>query len=530
MSNETQQIDGSSTESADGDVSLGKPVTRRRAIQIGGAALATAATAGSASAQENTNEATDVMIDFSADLAHDPWIPGSITVVEHKSGMGDLGFTNDNGEQVSLNDHGYVLASDRSDSDTPTAVNPITLQAANIQADEFTDFPRGVTDADDDPVSATDAANWALDESGTAGTLTVENADRDSLRVAATGQTSGDVATARFTDFDVTSGIARKFLQVVQNVDVLDGVVEFRVESSAGNTLVARNDAAGDVATEAVLTATTGASQVGQARLGELGSLDDITAIEIAIVDGDGDVTIHGLNVERESAWTFGSQEFVNADDEVETRTVENPSGEFSITSLSTLPSEFSEAVINNKMIDFEIRASELPTAQIWAREKDTPDTYNYAKELDMFVQFEGVTAYDLTNQTFGSLFDVVEFPPGRYRALQAATGFDAVESWEDIEAISWTDRSGEPSTDGEQIEMLSNLSAADVTGWRARIEMSEDRLATLTSTGGGGAAVGVSGSGDGFDYLTTVVFGTVAGLGVLFRSKLMAIVNMFRS
>lgn len=483
-------------------------LTRRGSMQAAaGAAAMLTLGVGSAAAQESVN------INFSADYVHNPFMTASATVVEHNAGMNELEYTADDGSTASWRNAGFGLAPDNDDGETPN--NPVTLSAADIQSTEYTDFPRGEEDSEGEPISALDADHWTV-----TGTAVVSNADRDALTVS-----GEDGDTARFESVDITSGVARKWLQIVQDIPDLTGVIEYRVEDSTEATLTVEADSAGDTATDAVITDTTGPSQASQVRLGELGDLEDIVAVEIAFVGGSGETTIHGLNLEKESRWQFGTEQYYDAEDEqLKTQTVYEPSGDYSIQSLDTLPSEFGESKINGVSYDMEAQASELPQAQVWARVKDTPDTYTYPKELEMFVFFEAPTAYDLEEVDFGELYDVVEFPSGRYRALEAATGFDEPDSWDDVDSISWTDRSGEIGSDGEELEMLSPLSATDLVGWRARIEMSENRVDAITAVGGGGA-VGTSGS-SGFNYWLTTILGVLGGGAVMFRKQILGLIG----
>lgn len=536
MSANSQRSDDESIESNDGDAVLDREVSRREAIGIGAAAATAAMTvgvgAGSAAA------ATEATIDFASERAHDPWIPGSVTVVEHKSGMDELGYTDDSGNNVSLRDDGFVVAS-RQDPDTPH--NPIEIAAADIKADEFSAFPRGETYDDDNDtstdevdVTALDATHWAVDESGTAGTMSVSDGDGDTLSVSTASQVAGDVATARFTDFEITSGISRKFLQGVVDVNTLESgvIVEISAEDSAGVQVTSEIRPDGDTSTESVWSSSLGNSQVGESRVGELETaqgvtLDDIVAIEIAVIDANADLTFHGFNAEKESEWTFGDYEFLNSDSEVETEARTEPSGRFTITSLSTLPTEFADSRIMSVGYDFEVRASELPGAKVWARSQDSPDTYDRPKEIEIYVEFEGLTAYDLENMTFDSLMDTTQFPAGRYRDYEAATGFTEPDDWQDVDDISWTDRTGSISDSGQDVEMLSTISSTDLSGFHGRIVVSEEELSAMTMSGAG-AAVAVEDEG-GFNYALTVLAGVFGGAGILFRKHILGLFGGLR-
>ena len=483
----------------------------RRGFMQATAATAAVVTLGAGSAAAAPGDT--VNYNFSDSLAHDPYIPASATVVDHASGMSELEYTADDGSTASLREFGYVLAPD--DDDGETANNPVSLSAAAIRTDEYTAFPRGEFDADDEPISALDADQWS-----TTGTMVVSNADRNALTVS-----GGDGDTARFEAVDITSGVSRKWLQIVQDVVDLTGSVEYRLEDSSGETVVVSNDPAGDTATDDVLTDVTGESQVGQVRVGELGSLSDIVALEVATVGGSGEVTIHGLNLDRESRWEFGTEQYYDAADErLTTRTVYEPAGEYSIRSLETLPSEFRESRIHGVSYDLQMLASELPQAQVWARFNETPETFTFPQELELFVYFEAPTAYDLEAVEFERLNDTPTFPSGRYNAYGAASGFDAPESWDDVDSITFTSRLGEISSDTE-VDMLSPLNASDLVGFYLKTEMDEDMADRLTAMGGG--AVGIGGSaGQQFNYWLTTILGVAGGAAFLFRKKIFGLIG----
>lgn len=474
---------------------LNSPHTRRAFMQTA-AATAAVATLGAGSAAAAAPDDT-INYNFSDSLAHNPYIDASATVVDHAEGMAELEYTADDGSTASLRDFGYVLAPDADDGET--ANNPVSISAAAIRTDEYTAFPRGEFDSDDEPISALDADHWE-----TTGDMVVSNADRNALTVSGT---DGD--TARFEHVDIESGVSRKWLQIVQDVAELDGTLEYRIEASDGETLVVSNDPAGDTATDDVLTDETVDSKVSQVRLGELGSLSDIVAVEIAVDGGPAEATIHGLNLDRESRWEFGTEQYYDSDAEsLSTRTLYEPEGDFSIRSLETLPSAFRESRIHGVDYDLRLQADELPQSQVWARFNETPETFDLPKELELFVYFEAPSAYDLEAVEFESLNDTPTFPSSRYTAYGAASGFDAPESWDDVDSITFTSRIGEIDGDNE-VDMLSPLSASDLIGFYLKIEMDEDMADRLTAMGGGAATFGGS-AGQQFNYWLTTILGVM--------------------
>lgn len=499
----------------DVDDTLSTRMSRRQMmITTGAAAGAIAMGAGTAAAQSGET------VDFSYEYVQNPHIAGESTVAEHTSSMTELQWINDNGEEAHLNDEGVVLA-DREDENT--IHNPVTLRADRLQTEEYTAFPRGETYDDDGDSStdeadirAVDATHWSTDSSGSTGSITLENADEDALSVSTTGQASGDVATARFSDFSIDSGTSRKFLQAVLDVVTVESgaTVEFRVEDSNGSVVTASVDPSGDTSNVGTIATATGSGKVAQERVGELeeeqsSTLADIVALEIAFLDANADLTIHGLNLEKESRWSFGSQEFKNSDDEIETETVREPNGEFSITSLSTLGDDFADATIYDVTYDVEQQASELPLDATMVRREET-DRYDRPVLLDVVHTFEWPTGYDITSD-LQALEDVIQLGSSRYLGVEVATGTE-IEDWEDVDDnVTWTDRTSLYSGNVESdVELLANVSPGEKVHVHYELNLDEQTADSYTMASGG-AAGGTGGGGFG---VATIIGGLLAGLG----------------
>lgn len=259
-------------------------------------------------------------------------------------GSGDpLAYVADDGTETTLTATGYAVR-ERPAEDEPH--NPLSLSADRIDTAEFTDFPRGVTDSDDNPISALDAAYWTLSSSSISATNTTPESGGSGLTISASGLSSGTTETARFTDVAVDSGALRKQLQVGVNIVSLASgtTVEIAAEGKGGTQATAVIDpAATDTSRIDLIANATGTGIVYQVQLGELVSdMDGVNAIEIAINDADAEIELFALNTERESAWTLGETEVWNSEDEViETNTIEEPSGTYSIATFDSLDEVF---------------------------------------------------------------------------------------------------------------------------------------------------------------------------------------------
>jgi hypothetical protein len=487
---------------------------RRRFMQATAATATAAALGGVASAQSQE-------VNFGSDVVQSPIVDKVVTIEEHTADMTSaLEYINDSGDLVSLADYGARVAENDEEG---TAHNPVTLRADKFASSEYSEFPRGETytdgDGNEQDLSALDAQHWTTDASGSAGSLTFETVSgpngEDALHIATTGQTSGDVAKATLTDVEITSGIERKFLQFVGSIDVLESgaVVYVRVRDSSSNVIEAKIDGSGDATAVDVIATGTGSGQVYQSQLGEHSTtLNDIVEIELAVAEANADVTIAGLNLDRESEWTYGKREFVNSDDEVETETVSEPSGEYSITSLSTLGELFRDGAIMDVMVSAEFLASELPVADRRSRWADA-SVYDYANRLQTLIGFELPTAYALSYGS-GAANDDVLLPDQRYNEVGFSRESE-LPTWTDVDDdnVSWTDRTSQyESTDiGETVEITPSVSTGEVLVVYTDVFLSDDQRATATSFGGGGGGAVMTGAGGGFFGSAMSVVMTVA-------------------
>lgn len=531
-----------SAETTDGDQSteLDCNLTRRRALQM--TALAAAATAGVGAGAGSVLAAFgDEDLDHASDYAHDPHIGGSVTVETHESDFGALDYIADDGSTTSLREDGYVIA-EEDDPDTPH--NPVTLAASGFVTEEYTAFPRGAkydsdgdgdVDADDDGVRVVDATHWTKDAAGSAGTGSISDGSSDTLVVSTSSQTSGDTMVFEFdlstvadSDQTITDGMSRLFLQAVSDITTLESgvTVEFAVIDSGGTEVTATYDPAGDTSTVGVMANAAGDSQVGQESIGALEddaavTLADIQKVQIRVNDANAEFTIQGLNLERSSKWEYGSQEYLDADSNVDTQTITEPSGNFSITDLASLGTAFDDAKIKNVTYDVEQRASELPLDKQHVRLEDLGDAYDRPHEIEIVYQFEAPSAYEL-DVSHGGFNDVATFPGRRYLKVEAASGVAELEGWDDVDDVAWTERTGDYSSVGQEVVLLSSVSATDRTVSHHRIEVDGPEADDML--GPAGAAVGTGGGGSALVNLKTVLLGVLGGLAVYKRKAIAAI------
>jgi hypothetical protein len=294
-----------------------------------------------------------------------------------------------------------------------------------------------------------------------------------------------------------------------------------RAKDSAGTTLESVIDSSADSTAVGTIATGTGAGQVYQGQLGEYStSLDDIVEIELAIEGGDADATWVGFNLERESEWQFGSREFKNSDDEIETETVVEPTGEFSITELSTLPDVFASGPIADVKAAIAFRAADLETDMRRARWGDA-EPYDYPHRLETLVGFKPKTAYALSYAN-GRAEDEVLFPDTRYNAYKFARRSE-LPTWNDVddENVSWTDRTDqfENGSIGADVELTPSVASDEMFVAYSDVLLEDSQKETATSPSGGSAAGAMSGGGGFFGSAWSIVLTMMAAAGTYFAA-----------
>jgi hypothetical protein len=510
-----------SAESNDDDGIAQTDISRRRTLQLAAATGAVAMTGtGSVAARTGDNIGG---IDYGSDLAPDPEILGSLTVASHVGGEGDLSFTDDSGETRSLESEGYQLQTADRDADPMVAANPVTISAASIKAEEYDKFPRGETYEDND--GDTQDLDWYEKTHWSTSGLSLSEGAGSSLQLSASS--GGDSAT--LSDVSITSGIDRKVLQLVLDLD-------------AGSLDVEIEDSTGSVATETV--SSTGTSIIVQTRVGDLGTtLDDITKVRFKSPSGSTDAEVYALNLDRDSEWKYGEEQYLDTsgdEDQLDQRDVDPSSGSFSIKSLDTLPDYFRSADIENKELSVKQVGRELPAEDVWIRAPELADVSSYDRELQVFYQFTQPTVYDIDSPTRTSVEYETGWPGDRYNVFETISGASRIDLdddpdyEDDVESLSGTDQTGSIGSAGSETTLISSPSDTGTLAFRIEIPMSSGRLSELESSSFGGAAVAAGGGGNPLGGILpgviannlSIAIATVTGAAVYWRSRLLSLLG----
>lgn len=436
-----------------------------------------------------TVSASNSELDWSEALAPDPRIEGAtVEVAELDGSMGDLDYVDNDGATRSLTEWGLRLRSEAPSGEEDDPNNPVSLRADNIDAATYTDYPRGVEDDDEEPVSALDAANW-----DDAGGLTATDS-------GSSIQFSGDAGDSAMLDLSaidgvIDSGIERRMLQTVVNVsDVTDGM---DVEISDGTNSITERIA--ETVEHGVVTQT----QVGD--LDGSGDLDSISEITITAVGGALDAELVGLDVERESKLTFGSQEEIetdeDGDEELVVNDVEEPSGWFEITSLETRGTNLDGAV-DDVRFDIEGVAEQLSPDQVAVEFSDAPASRSASRQMDLAVEYQIPSGFDLDWISVGSLEDTASFPSGNYLGVELLEDAEISEIEDPFDLGDDAVELGEEFDMGEEIDISGQAGVDPAPGVGSILHysvlLSDDQEDMLMGSGGGWFGAGGGSSDDG--------------------------------
>ncbi|WP_281196059.1 hypothetical protein [Halorubrum sp. F4] len=486
----------------------------RRAFMAAAAATMAAGAAGPVSAQSS------MTINFDSEYAHDPRAVGTVTVAEHESGFDHFGYIADNDESTTLEE---ASLPEREDDETPH--NPVRIRGDMVHFADRRAFPRDLTttnsDDEEEDGSALDAEFWSVDETGSAGTMTLEDASEDRLRIATSGQGTGDSAVATFSDFTIGDGEQRSMLQLILNVDQLDSsaVVDVEVTDAADNSVVATIDSSADSANDATIATAQNQGVIYQQQLGELTDgelLDTIEEISVTVSEANADVTFHALNLESSSAWGFGKRESLNSDDEIETNTVREQTGYFGITDLSTLYD--SERLSDATIYDVEYPNAEIGPTDI-SLDLQEGGRYEYEHRLEAVYSWDLPSAYDL-DISLDKWIDEVAHPSGRYLTMEIATGLDDPVAVDETDDVEWTSRTSTYSdaSIGDEVDLSTSLSSANVFSLGEDVLLSSSEADEVVVEDAG--AMGPTGQEGGgiWDRIMSVpgaIAASITGLGI---------------
>ena len=460
--------------------------------------------------------ASNSVVNYDSDVAPLPWVSEEITIEAHDmSASSPLAYEADDGSDAMI--HGRINES---------VDNPVSYVPTDVEFDAADTFPH-----DKDSVAAVDnASEWSKDVSGSAGSATISSAETapnvDAIQFSTSSQTSSDVATFSFTNFSVTSDVSKRYVQAMLDVSTLDSgaTVELRVVDGDGDYYTAEINASRSSGEDLIGNAT-GEGLVYQRQIGKMsltsagdGSFGDIEEVEVAVLDGDADVSVSALTVEKMSMWKLGTKAVDNDDDD-ELEDVEvfekKTGGAQSVKSRASIGTTFDSAVIHGLMLDIEKQPQDLEASSVMLESATTGQKYpSYHGTVTVYYRFELKDAYDLSHSN-AVLLDNQTMPSDRLLSVEMAEGVSDDTAFNDVE--SWTDLTPSYTSEGTEMTVDDTLQPGSDIVIKYKMKLTEDEWNAIQNTGSGGGGFW---SGGGFlggfmNWIAAGVGTIVASLGV---------------
>ncbi|AZH25279.1 hypothetical protein [Haloplanus aerogenes] len=426
-----------------------------------------------------------------------------------------LTYENDQGETVTLD----ARVNESAD-------NPYSFVATDVEFEDAGAFPH-----DKSGVSALDASEWST----SGASISATDADRGQLNIATDGSvTAGTTTTATFDNFSITSDVQKKHLAIAADVNTLDAgaTVEIRAMDSDGDYVAATVNAS-SAESQNLLANQTGEGFVLQRQMGKMsvmgsgdGTMTEIQSVEVVVMDGDADVTVSMLNLDKMSKYTYGVEKADTDDDddleEEDIHEVDSP-GAISIHALSSMGDTFSEATINGLTTDIVKSTSTLDGEDVEYEFNRTEDRPGYYGTATVYIPSGLPAAYDISFSNAVTEEEQV-FLEDRYLEVAYAEGVGDTNP-KDVD--SWTDITSSYSEQDANVTIDDTIQPGQTSYVKYRLQLQQSEynaaqsfLSNLGSGGGGGMGPGGTGGGI-FSWINGLYASIVAAVGGLFaRAK----------
>ena len=376
--------------------------------------------------------------------------------------------------------------------------NPVTVTATDIDFDERDEFPRKSDEDGDNAASALDADEWTTSGATVGSTTTAPGVDALSF----SGAASSDSAT--YSNFSVSDG-EKSYLTLAADISSASGTPTIQVTDGDGDYVEFElYNASADSDADTVLTNATGEGMVLQQQIGDQtveGSGDGtFDSAEEITISGDVDADISVLDSERTRTIAFGEQLVDNDDDdELETVTVTEPTGAYSVTGFGGFDAVMEDATFYGVVVDAHFSASDLQddadVSASFASDNDYPQ-WDQVGSFDF--RLELPTAFDLSYSNT-ELVDSPELPDERYKAVEIAE--DVGDT--DFEDISYEDVTS--SYSGGEVSLDSTVSSGTEYAVSYTVVLTNGEVDAIQSASGGGAGPMDAGSGGPIDFILSL-------------------------
>lgn len=463
--------------------------------------------------------------DFNADAtaAQNPFISSDVTISNYDvSEMSPGDYEDDSGSIATL--PAVVNKSDSVDDIGSGYVNPHKFIASDIDFSDASAFPHAKTG-----VSAVDnESEWSVDNSGTAGSMTVSDSSTapgvEALEVSTSSQTSGDTAVATFSNVSITSDAEKRYIQVIADVSTLDSSadVEIKANDTDGDYVATRINSSASATDDDVMATGTGEGFVIQEQVGALttqgsgdGTIAEIDSVEIVVNDADATIQISALNLDKTSEWSLGDKRVdTDSDDDFETETIRDveSAGQIGVHDISTLGSVFDNAEINDLEMPMHFRASDLENSEsrINVSFSDAEDYPSFENKQTAYYRLRLPSAYDLSYAN-AELRQDITLPNTRYQSVELVEGASDT-AFSDLSG--WTDVTSSVGSLGDESVLDSTIQPGQEIAFQSITLVTDDEKNAVENLRGTGQ---FGESDEGFLDMILSPFGAVAGgLGVL--------------
>ncbi|ELZ41867.1 hypothetical protein C472_00449 [Halorubrum tebenquichense DSM 14210] len=396
--------------------------------------------------------------------------------------------------------------------------NPVTLSATAIDFEDRDEFPRKTDESEDNEASALDASEWTA--SGATVSDSSTHAGVDALNYA--GTASSDSAT--YSNFSVADG-EKSYLTLAADINSAAGTPTLQLVDADGDYVeITLYDATATAGDDDVLANSTGDGKVLQHQVGDLtvqGSGDGtFDSTEEIVVDGEIDADVSVLDAERTRELTFGEQQVdTDDDDELETVTITEPRGDYSVSGMDTLDAVMSDATVYDLTSDAEFEAADLrDDADVSAEFSSSNDYPQWDQFGEIGFRLELPTAFDLSYAS-PELVDEPTLPSERYKDVEVAEGTDDTD-FSDIESYTSVTSSYDGS---EQISLDATISSGTEYVVSYDVVLTNGEVSAIQDAANGGAGIMAS-NGGGFlagiwGFVTKpfgMVVSAISGIGLL--------------
>ncbi|WP_436924922.1 hypothetical protein [Halosimplex amylolyticum] len=339
------------------------------------------------------------------------------------------------------------------------------------------------------------------------------------VRFATSGMGAGDTSTFTFSNFSITSDESKRFGIVAYDANTLsnaDTYAHIRAVDSDGDYKLIQNVTA------------TGEGYVAQEKLGQLstmgsgdGTFDDVQKVEIVAFEGDVEIDVAGLNLERMSPYDLGQTKVDPNNDGTYTTVDVNEThtgGAVGLTALDTMGSAFSSSEIHSLTFPAVFPAEMLDSDDVQiertADESVEGGQYpGYKGTATIHLRMSLPDQYDLSYSNV-QLNDTQAVTSDRLLSVRYAEGVGDT-AFANISSGSWSDITSSYTGKGDEVAVDDTIQPGQTSAFEFEMKLTPDQYDELAAAAGGagGGATGAGGWGSNFPVIGGLIAAALATL-----------------